>query len=134
MSYSPSPILPKSFHLSPLWQPSVCSLCFISLILLFCSFIFVFVYIPPIESYDICLPRYDLFHLALYPLGPSMLSQMDLILFLWLPNILLCVRVCVCVYHTFLIYLSTDGHLRCKTSPLMASKVTSEIKSFLTVS
>ena len=37
--------------------------------------------------YDICLSLSDLFHVASYPLGPSMLLQMALFYFLWLSNI-----------------------------------------------
>ena len=52
----------------------------------------------------------DLFHLAWYPLSPSMLSQMARFhSFLWLSDIVLCVYL---VFYPFFFTLSSiDGHL-----------------------
>ena len=74
-----------------------------------------------VESYSIYLSLADLFHLAQYPPGPSLLSQMATFSFLSPSNIPLyihvyvcvCVCVCVCVYpyHIFFIHSFINGHL-----------------------
>ena len=61
--------------------------------------------------YSICLSLSDLFHLAFYPQGPSMLSQMAGYSHCY--GSLIFHRIYVYIYHNFFIHSSVSGHLGC---------------------
>ena len=65
------------------------------------------------KLYGVCHSLSDRFHLALYPLAPSMLSQMARSHPLYAQVIFHCVCVCVCVCDLFFIHSFMDGHLGC---------------------
>ena len=87
MTLKPDVLIPtySPYHL--LWQPSACSqylwACF-SFVYSFVLFCFYILHIHEIIWYMFFLS--DLFHLTLYPLGPSKSSQMTRFIFLLLSN------------------------------------------------
>ena len=67
-----------------------------------------FIFHIRVKSSGVCLSQSGLFHLAWFPLGPSMLLQMGWIcLFFWV------VFHCIYIHHIFFIQSSVDRHLDC---------------------
>ena len=115
---SPLYLFHKSPHLIPLWQLPVCSL---YLKVCFCFTLFFGLYIQ-VKSHGICLSLSNIFNLAEYPLGSSMLPQMARFhsFYGWIIFYSERERVCVCeicISH-FLINSSVDAEIVFKPCPL----------------
>ena len=100
----PPPLLPSGNHLFVLCIYDSVLFCYV------CSLILCFRFHMSVKSYGICLSLSNSFHLAWYPMGPSMLWQMERFHpSLQMSDIPLC--MCVYIYHIFLSHSSVRGHL-----------------------